>query len=91
MAGDARLGHVFKEEPDSAGADAVWVQGSTLYRCQLKLGVAKRSFADLKTALDKLKEESGRLRNELDMPVVSILALTTEQVGDGPDRATLAG
>ena len=83
------MGHVFKEKPDSAGADAVWMQGGTLYRCQLKLGVAKRSFADLKTALDKLKEQSVRLSKQLQMPVKSILALTTEQVGDGPDGTTL--
>ena len=44
----ARLGHVFKEQPDTAGADAVWVQRGMLYRCQhsrgRRLGLAKRSF-----------------------------------------------
>ena len=45
--------------------------------------------ADLKTALDKLKEQSVRLSKQLQMPVKSILALTTEQVGDGPDGTTL--
>lgn len=87
--GDVRRSHVFKEVPDNAGADAVWVKDGTLYRCQLKLGLALRSFGTMKQAMDKLKANSARLEQLLGMPVVNILAVTNP-LGNGGSGMTLA-
>lgn len=89
MEGDVRNSHVFKEAPDTAGADAVWVKDGTLYRCQLKLGLALRSFGTMKQAVGKLKADSVRLEQLLGMPVVSILAVTNP-LGDDRSGMTLA-
>jgi len=81
--------HVFKEVPDTAGADAVWVKDGTLYRCQLELGVALRSFGTMKQAVDKLEANSVCLKRQLGMPVASILAVTNP-LGNGQSGMTLA-
>jgi hypothetical protein len=63
------------------------VQDGTLYRCQLELGVALRSFGTMKQAVDKLKVNSVRLKQQLGMPVAIAV---TNPLGNGESGMTLA-
>lgn len=75
--------------PDTAGADVVWIKDNELYRCQLKLGVAKRKHSDMVAVINKIAAASTAIAATLDMRVVNVVAVTNP-TGENSESQTVS-
>lgn len=91
--------HIYKEVPDTCGADVTWIErdasgAAVLWRCQLKLGTSRFEYADMTKAIDALHQHSQyspETRKSLGVQSVQLVLAMTRPLGREADAAAYAG